>query len=60
MPYNIPEEAWFEVCQAEAIILQQRGIPRCLCCLTDMIKESEYTWKPNCPCMSKDLRLSRG
>lgn len=57
---DIPEYAYMELLQAECIIMQRRKIPRCLICKTDFVKESEYTWKPNCPCISPGLRLSMG
>jgi len=50
----------------EVKFMKSRGVPRCLVCHTDYIKveeeSGEYhsTWKPNCKCLKKDIRISLG
>lgn len=57
---KIPDYAYWELLKAECIIMQRRKIPRCWLCKTDFVKETEYTWKPDCGCITKGLRLGMG
>ncbi|MBW2982636.1 hypothetical protein KY343_07160 [Candidatus Woesearchaeota archaeon] len=40
--------------------LKKTRIPRCMKCKKNFIQVTEHTWKPNCKCYKKDLRLSMG
>ena len=48
--------------------LQKTGIPRCAYCHKNWInaidsitkKVCKYTWKPNCKCLKKPIRMSIG
>ena len=45
--------------EIEIEYMKKTKTPRCLLCLTNMIKESEYTWKTDCK-HYKNLRLLVG
>ena len=36
------------------------GIIKCPICGKKFVRLTEYTWKPDCDCFKKDLRLSKG
>ncbi|MDP2692172.1 MAG: hypothetical protein Q8O88_00870 [bacterium] len=40
--------------------LQETKIPFCITCQKSFVKESEYTWKAECACVSSNLRISMG
>ena len=60
---HIPKEVMKEVEH-----LQRTGIPRCHYCKKNWVnaidsitnKKSKYTWKPNCKCIKKPIRMSIG
>ena len=46
---------------AEVEHMQKTGIPRCMHCKIDWIKETEYTWKASCDCLeNKNIRMCIG
>ena len=55
------QQAHWEKIKQEALEwgtdFEKTGIPKCMTCKIPMIKETEYSWKPGCNCISKDLRL---
>jgi len=42
----------------ELLHFQKTKIPRCQICKKDFVKAGEYSWKPNCNCINKDLRMN--
>lgn len=40
--------------------LQKTRTPRCQTCKKNYVKITDYEWKPNCNCMTKNMRLFLG
>lgn len=66
------EEKWYSDKEVDTIIeqcmsakihmddFQKTGIILCPICAKEFIKVDKYSWKPDCLCFKKDLKLSVG
>lgn len=69
---HIPHRKWYSEDEVDKLIadcfkikmlteeFEKTGIVKCTYCFKSFTKIDEYTYKPNCDCIKKDIRLNVG